>query len=230
MSGSQVGKTTVQINAITALPPDRTYVCIGLERGGTSAVAGVMRGLGVPIGDAAAGLDGNNEDPSFHAKGLGEMRQTIRERNETYPVWGWKYPTAARYLPALIKDLRNPHFIVVYRDAVATALGRKKWDGDFLDRDARLSLHEASVATEANTSFALATGAPCLMVSYEKAMADKAALVAELAEFLGQEVPAGAAMSNFVDYLEPGSYKRFEDYFTRGRLPSLRRTFGVDSP
>jgi len=33
-------------------------------------------------------------------------------------------------------------------------------------------------------------------------------------------------MKNFIDYLEPGSYKRFEDFFTRGPKIALRRTFG----
>lgn len=226
MTGSDVGKTSILINAVHPMPDKRTYVCIGLERGGTSAIAGVMRGLGIPMGVAKVDIGGNNEDPSFHAKRLGEMRRTIRERDDRFDVWGWKYPTAARYLPALMKNLRNPHFVVVYRDAIATALGRKKWDGDFLDRDARLSLHEASVATEVNTSFALASGAPSLMISYEKAMADKRALVTEMAEFAGRRAPRGAEMLNFLDYLEPGSYKRYEDFFTRGPKLSLRRTYG----
>ena len=31
---------------------------------------------------------------------------------------------------------------------------------------------------------------------------------------------------NFMDYLEPGSYKRYEDYFVRAPLLELSRTFG----
>lgn len=95
-------------NAVENPAAQRTYVTFGLERGRTSPVAGVLRALGLCLGEID---EGNNEDKSFHNKTLHQMRATIAERNEEHDVWGWKYPTAVNYLPALMKAIRNPFFV-----------------------------------------------------------------------------------------------------------------------
>ena len=151
-------KTSILLNAIPEPTPQRTYVTFGVERGGTSLVAGVLRALGLYLGDIP---EGNNEDKSFHNKPLGQMKSTIARRNQEYDVWGWKYPTASTYLPVLCKSIRNAFFIVVYRDVVATALSRAQWDGEFIRRNGRMSLHETNAIVNANTGFALATRRPC---------------------------------------------------------------------
>lgn len=221
MDQVRLGKTSVALNLVGDPPSKRTYICMGQERGGTSAVAGVLRALGLPMGDR---LEGNNEDPGFHGRNIHQMKETIESRNAAHQVWGWKYPTAARYLPALLKSIRNPHFVVVSRDVVATAIGRAKWDGPSLRRTSHVALHEASVATMTNTSLAMAAGVPCMFVSYEHAMADGRALVIEVADFLGIERPSDRDLEACRRYLAPGSYKRFEDYFPS--RSTMRRTFG----
>jgi hypothetical protein len=204
------GKTSVVLNPVDDPPAKRTYVVFGLERGGTSPVAGIMRALGLDLGDID---EGNNEDKRFQAKGLGQLRGSINERNESQDIWGWKYPPAVSYLPVLVKAIRNPYFVVVFRDAVATALSRHQWDGKFLRRGLRMSLHEANTNTNANTSFALATGRPCLLISNEKAARDTDALIDEIAEFLDVEPPAESHRARIHDYLKPGAYKPFAEFF-----------------
>lgn len=215
-SGARTQKTSLLLNPQERLPDQRTYVLLGCERGGTSLVAGVARALGLYLGDVP---EGNNEDPAFHNRPVPQMRKTIQQRDESHDVWGWKFPTAVNYLPMLIKWLRNPRFVVVYRDAVATALSRSRWDGPFLRRTPQMALHETNAVTNANTSFALASGRPCLLVSSEKATGDVSALVDEVADFLGVEPPGEEYRHRIVEYGERGRYKKFDDHF-----PDLVRT------
>lgn len=210
-------KTSILLNAIPEPTPERTYVTFGVERGGTSLVAGVLRALGLYLGDIP---EGNNEDKAFHNKALGQMKNTIARRNQDYPVWGWKYPTASSYLPVLSKSIRNAFFVVVYRDVVATALSRAQWDGEFIRRNGRMSLHETSAIVNANTGFALATRRPVLLISNEKAAAHTTELIDELADFLYVDRPDDDLRSRIIAYSEPGRYKNYDDYFTSPDAPS----------
>jgi hypothetical protein len=203
-------KTSIVLNAIPEPTSQRTYVTFGVERGGTSLVAGVLRALGLYLGDIP---EGNNEDKAFHNKPLGQMKATIARRNQEFDVWGWKYPTASAYLPVLSKSIRNAFFIVVYRDAVATALSRAQWDGEFIRRNARMALHETNAFMNANTGFALATRRPVLLVSNEKATQHTSALIDELADFLYVDRPDDDLRKRILAYTEPGRYKKFDDYF-----------------
>lgn len=208
------GKTSILLNPVPAPTKERTYVTFGVERGGTSLVAGILRALGLYLGEIP---EGNNEDKSFHNKPLGQMRATIAQRNAQFDVWGWKYPTAVNYLPVLSRSIRNPYFIIVFRDAVATALSRAQWDGDFIRRSGRMSLHETNSNTNANMGFALATRRPCLLISNEKAQTNPSALVDEVADFLFVERPDEELRRKILEYSEPGRYKNFDDYFPPGQ-------------
>ncbi len=203
-------KTSILLNAISEPTPQRTYVTFGVERGGTSLVAGVLRALGLYLGDIP---EGNNEDKAFHNKPLAAMKATIARRNQEYDVWGWKYPTASSYLPVLSKSIRNAFFIVVYRDVVATALSRAQWDGEFIRRNGRMSLHETNAMVNANTGFALATRRPVLLISNEKAAQYTSNLIDELAAFLYADKPDDELRAKIIAYTEPGRYKNYEDYF-----------------
>lgn len=204
-------KTSIVLNPVPAPTQERTYVTFGVERGGTSLVAGVLRALGLYLGEIP---EGNNEDKSFHNKPLGQMRATINQRNAEHDVWGWKYPTAVNYLPVLSRSLRNPFFIIVFRDTVATALSRAQWDGEFIRRSGRMSLHETNANTNANMGFAMATRRPCMLISNEKAASNTSALIDELADFLFVERPDEDLRRRILAYTEPGRYKNFDDYFS----------------
>lgn len=206
-----VGQTSIWLAGADApMPEKRTYVTLGLERGGTSAIAGIERSLGLYMGDIDKG---NNEDQNFTGYRLGRMRSTIQQRNKQHDVWGFKYPKAVMYMPQLVESLRNPYFIVVYRDAIATALSHLGWTGSRNRKPAHLAVHEANSFTNANTSFAFASGHPTLVVSHELAMAKPSDAIDEVARFLGIEPPGRELRAKIIEYLEPGSYKSFEEHF-----------------
>lgn len=210
MPQPKLGKASIVLNAPDDIPEARTYVTFGLERGGTSPIAGIQRALGLYLGPIGGG---NNEDDAFHAKPLRRMKQTVEERNAAHDVWGFKYPTAVNYLPNLVRSLRNPFFVVVFRDPVATALSRARWDGEQLRRSPRMALHEASTLGNANLSFALASLRPTLLVSTERVEKHTGELIDEIADFMAVPRPDDAFRERIVAYLAPGSYKKFEDHF-----------------
>lgn len=210
MPQPRFGEASIALNWPDELPAQRTYVTFGLERGGTSPIAGIQRALGLYLGPIP---QGNNEDPNFHNKTLRRMRETIERRDEQHDVWGFKYPSAVSYLPTLIKSLRNPFFVVIFRDPVATAMSRARWDGEMLRRGPRMALHEASVNSNANLSFALAANRPTLLISTERVDGRQPAVIDEVAEFLGQPAPDEDLRGRLLEYLAPGSYKKFEDFF-----------------
>lgn len=203
--------TALLLNPVEVVEPQRTYAIFGTRRGGTSMVAGVARALGLDLGNV--GQRKNNEDPRFQNRPLPQMREAIETRNGEHDVWGWKFPAAGGYLPELTNSLRNPYFIVVYRDPVAAALSQARRDREFNRRSTRLALHESAANNAVNTGLALATERPCLLVSNERAVADPEGLIDDVAAFLGQEAPSGRLRQNILAYVKPGQYKSFDEFF-----------------
>src|SRR5215469_5858876 len=94
--------------------PKKTVVVLGAPRGGTSMVAAALRKLGVAMGE---NLGHQHEDRSFRAEvPLEEMIATVKKRNETHDLWGWKLPNNIYYLEQLFPHLRNPHFVAIFRN------------------------------------------------------------------------------------------------------------------
>jgi hypothetical protein len=189
---------------------DRTYVIAGVERGGTSPVAGAARVLGLYLGD---GLHMNNEDPLFAHRGYHQTIETIKQRNSTHSVWGWKFPKAFLDLPLYVEHLRNPHLVVVFRDPVSAAMGHHKWSGTGIVKPTHFHLSEAQAYNSLNLTHALTSGMPGLLISYEKWLNNTAAGIDELAKFLRLKPPTKTVGNRLLEYLQGGSYKDFKKFF-----------------
>ena len=189
-------------------PSDYTVVIFGLPRGGTTMVAGVVQKLGLWIGDD---LGSNLEDAAFDRKPVEEMREAINQRNGQRRVWGWKFPAAARYLPQLMENVRNPRFIVVWRDPLTASLRklnhvrRKPADGvDFFTQS--LEVMASRIAQQQlNIQVLRQFDAPTLHVSYEKAVRHPEEFIRSLASFIGIAAPED--LSDIVSFMAPESYK-----------------------
>lgn len=179
---------------------EKTFICLGVSRGGTSAVGGVMQRLGIFMGED---LPNNYEDPDFINKGLVPMCATVEARNAAHPVWGWKTPHAANYLERLLPDVRNPHLIVVFRDTVATMKAHMRWH----NRSQQLAVHEIMMQQQKNWFLLERWQVPTALVSYEKAILAPEVFVRQMADFLSVPQPDAAALQDIADFLRPGSYK-----------------------
>lgn len=188
----------------------RTYIIAGVERGGTSPVAGAARVLGLYLGE---GLHQNNEDPLFVHSGYHKTIENINLRNSTHSVWGWKFPKAFLDLPLYFEYLRNPHLILVLRDPVAAAMGHHRWSGVGIAKPTHFHLSESQALNSLNLTHALTSGIPVFLISYEKWLSNTSEGVDELATFLLMKPPEKALKDRLLEYLQGATYKNFEDFF-----------------
>ena len=182
--GTKTKSICLSLNVPKRIPRRHTMVVLGVERGGTSMAAGVLRALGVPMGERA-GL--NHEDPVFLNDEPEKLQRSIRTRNQQHELWGFKVPKASMQLPFYEKTLRNPYYVVVFRNPLSVADSwRQRGAGDTVDVLARINAYQNAIQKMVST-----TKAPVLFVNYERAVADeasKAQTVSEFASFAGIEL------------------------------------------
>jgi hypothetical protein len=163
--------------------------------------------LGLDIGtEFGHGVEERLEDRSFCCNTLGSMLSELSIRNADgwKPVWGWKYPDAANYLHQLLPHLVNPRFIVVWRDPFTSAM--RKMTSVQMERDAcLLEIESNAIRHVNNVSFIRSTDAPCLLVSYEKAILRPEKFITQIASFIG--MPEPASTDEMISFMAPGRYK-----------------------
>lgn len=157
---------------------------LGVERGGTSMVAGVLRALGVNMGERAGF---NHEDPQFLVEDLEKLTRRIRHRNKESDVWGFKVPRLVQHLNFFESNLRNPYYVIVYRNLLAIADSwQQRGAGNAVE-----VIHHAVDYYGRIMDHCKKTRRPVLMLNYERAVSGdegKAEAVNALADFLGIDV------------------------------------------
>jgi len=181
----------------------KTVIVLGCYRGGTSMVTAVLKSLGVFMGTRFGKESGgsNHEDLQFQGKNTETIRSMIKKRNEQNDVWGWKDPGLIFRIGEIEDDLRNPHFITIFRDPYAIALSEFHRN----HRPLMEGLKTALGHTQALVMFHERTMNPNHLISYEKAMNDKATFVKNLVDFLGLDVSA-KAMADAEEVMTYGGY------------------------
>jgi hypothetical protein len=173
-------------------PDQRTIVVTGQPRGGTTMVAECLATLGLPMGvpQVPPKPQYNFEDRDFlellHREDPGEidlprLQSLVQARNEAHPVWGFKLPMAINSLDVLERELRNPRFILVYRDVVAVASREVISVG----MEALYAMRRGLVLQERMINFAESSNAPCMLLSYEKALQFPAIVVDLIVNWCG---------------------------------------------
>lgn len=182
--GTKNKHTCLLLNPPKRIPLRRTLVVLGVERGGTSMAAGVLRALGISMG-ARAGL--NHEDPGFLRDDPEQLKKAIRTRNQMNPAWGFKVPKASLQLPFYEENLRNPFYVVVYRNSLSVVDSwQQRGAGDALNVLDRIATYQSAILQHMRTS-----KAPVLLINYERAVADDTSIgqmVEEMAQFAGIEL------------------------------------------
>jgi hypothetical protein len=181
LSGTPVKNRCLIINPPRPSERFKTVVVLGVERGGTSMVAGVLRALGVDLGKRV-GL--NHEDARFITTDPQRLKRIIAIRNQEAAVWGFKMPNAATILDFFEANLRHPNYLVVHRNLASVADSwHQRGAGEYLGAIERgLEFHRLIVQHLRRSK------RPAMIVNYERATADKRGAVEDLAAFLGLEV------------------------------------------
>lgn len=182
----------------------RTYVVMGAMRGGTSMVGGVMRGLGIHMGNNIQ--DNNHECKDFANRPVPHMLQAVKDNSKDHDVWGWKFPNAANYLDRLFGKLKRPHLICVFRDVVSNGSGINRWH-PFGEMQA---VQTAALQQQKNLNMIALRGCPSILISYEKAVRHPEQFVTEFSDLLGYKPDHDAF--DFESFMAPGSYKSFDEF------------------
>lgn len=178
----------------------RTYCVLGVPRGGTTMVAGMLQRLGIFMGDR---LTPDREDAEFITHGgnfgiftvrndprqasyLKSIGALIATRNQRHSVWGWKDPIAVFYLPAIVPLLRNPHYVFITRDLGAVAQREVAEAATPGGEPLLAQMRRISVSNSMIVEFIGAARAPALMISYERALRRPEAVAEALLGFTGR--------------------------------------------
>lgn len=161
---------------------DKTYVVLGSYFSGTSLVTGLLRRFGIYMG-RSFNCSGNQEDLDFQLKSEAEVSDMILQRNKEHQTWGWKDPNTINFVENLLDVLRNPVFIILYRDDLAIAQHMMK-DFQMTERGAIQWANGISVRKNA---FVIRYGKnfPMMLISFEKARENKEQFISSLAINLG---------------------------------------------
>jgi hypothetical protein len=184
----------------------RTYVVMGVSRGGTSAVAGVLSHFGIFMGKTG-------EAPLFEdlpmnralAGPSDKLDALISNYNDAHDIWGFKGNAISQDFDDVLRRLRNPVVLVVFRDLLAIA-NRARLSAD---RDLATIMQRQAKEYQRIADF-IARGAHYfVLVSFEKLCAYPAQVTERIASSLALEVTDQqlVAARNFIEPA-PADYLR----------------------
>lgn len=200
-------------------PGPRAIVVLGLPRGGTTLIAGLVQILGVEFGDFCTDRGEDAEVLSCISMYTGPLAPAklpiirrrlsgiVRRRTDRWGVWGVKIPNMSFMMNAVAGVFPDPYYIAVTRNpmAVAVTVERRK-KVPFAE-----GLFNASLRQAIMTRFLSRSDRPSLVISYEEAVQQPEKAVDALADFLGV-TPSEAVRARAIAFIDP----------TAGYMPSRR--------
>ena len=240
LSHLQLAPPTVSIaNAAAA----RTVVVMGVARGGTSAVSGLLHIMGISMVESKAPLDFvNNEDAAFLGHGgdreifthrhraaelaayLQSIRKHIAMRTRSGRRWGWKDPLVSHYIADVWDGLDRPCVVLVTRDLVATSI-REIMQAEHRTPDTMLDQMEVAQGEYgAAAEFLRSVLCPILFVSYERMIRHAQATVASFGDFLGIAID-DATLERCVGYIAPDKLDSTIDGLADQNQPPATKKF-----
>jgi hypothetical protein len=197
--------STIIINPPIEMPDARTYCIVGQGRGGTTMLAKLVEMLGVPLTqtekDKIVGEDSELRSVVIPLSSDIETIKTELEKRNANPVWAWKIPQCGANLPNWYKLIRNPFWIYVIRDHLASSMTelRLKVVKDVIEGLKVKHYHESLLLDFINK--VNEEGSPILLISYERSRLHKGELLLNLIKFLGVN-PTIEEIAKAVDFIE----------------------------
>lgn len=178
---------------------EKTFIVVGVARGGTSIVAGTLHHLGIFMGNAQAPVyEDLRLSLAYEKQSKEKFESVVADYNANHSVWAWKRPSTLNDLPKLAKKLRNPHFIFVFRDFLSVA----NRNVISMKHGVRGGLSTALKDYTKIIKFIDKSEYPAFFVSSEKAVRHKEGFVEALSEFC-QLQPTQEQRSNALNFISP---------------------------
>lgn len=171
------------LNGDTETTAGRTVMVFGVGRGGTSAVAGMLRELGVSMGDSLHPLKHEWSPLVYHHDilDIDASALNIFAMNSKYIYWGWKSPRDIFSLDKYMHLVRNPRVIVVFRNMLDVLLSASRHEAMDLPPLANgIGQVFQCIGRLVNT-----TTVPTALISYERLRSHSRQVVCEINDWLG---------------------------------------------
>lgn len=203
------------------IAPQRTFIVLGVARGGTTMVAKALRELGIHMGDRLSAVQEDTDVCRPMEEGdVPALREVIARRDAAHGKWGFKRPGATSYIRDYQGEFRNPCFLIVFRDIFALTNRNRLSVG----QDPLQGLKSAAQQYVKLAELASSLRAPTLLMSYEKALLDPAAFAAGVAAFAG--VDDARLIERATGAVDPGNAQYLEESRSRRGLGRLDGVVG----
>lgn len=171
-------------NEVRSRAPRATIVVCGSPRGGTSFAAYALFNMGLFMGKQIGTVNYEDQDLLNALEDQKTFLHIAEDRNVNYTRWGFKIPTAVKHLQWMAVKLRNPIFVVVYRNPLSIAQSILKRDPN-AERDLMASIGHGLGFMQFATLGISQTGVPSVLIDFEKAKSSPSKFLDEMSEALG---------------------------------------------
>jgi hypothetical protein len=186
------GELTI-VNNSNAAAHEKTVIVFGCGRGGTSALSGCLRILGVATSEEFVHPLKHEWSPVEYAHDgvdRGATKRNIDYMNAKYPVWGWKSPKDLFSFNQYASFLRNPHILIVFRNILDICNSTEHKEGV----PPIITLLDASSVYSALAEIAASIEFPLAMVTYESLVEKSEAVTKNLSDWLGLNADSQALL------------------------------------
>ncbi len=210
---------SLENNGIVVINPNmclakaqKTIVVLGLPRSGTSMIGKVLYELGIFHDDGYLNKNVYEDKMAIDVfeNNVNKLNEYIRNQNNKYNIWGFKRPGAYYYIDKYVHQLRNPIYIVPFKDLLAMSL-RKNIS---IDMDFSFALKETMKQSNELIQFLDRTKVPMILFSYEKAILNPSYFVNEIVRILSLNNISDSKIDNAVNAITINP----EDYLNSSRI------------
>ncbi|CUS47085.1 MAG: sulfotransferase family protein [Idiomarinaceae bacterium HL-53] len=162
-----------------------TYIIVGMNRGGTSAIAASFNAAGIPLGESFYPpiFEDKALGTAFRAKKWREVKRLAQQYKASFGTYAWKLPDSIWKLPKVHKLFINPRYVFVYRDPFAIATRVQ----ELHHRELSEGIRNVNRGYENVAKFVKRYQPDALHVSYEKLLLNPKAYAESLLTFLGSD-------------------------------------------
>lgn len=163
----------------------KTIVVLGVGRGGTSLCSTVLAKLGLFTGDRSEPPVYEDIDlaRALETKDFNRVESIIKEYDSRFDKWAFKRPNTNDTIHELHKRLRNPCYLIIFRDILAIANRDSLSMGANTISTLSRAINDYSMIVE----FLKSESPSALLASYEKIIKSKEHFVDQTIDFFGLE-------------------------------------------
>lgn len=180
---------------------EKTYIVVGVARGGTSLVAGVLDTLGVYTGEKSVKpvFEDVRLANTIEQNNITDTKKVINEYNSNYTSWCFKRPSIINYLSTLDKYFRNPIYLFIFKDIFAVS----NRNSISMKTDVVNGLSRAYDDYGKILKFISKKDLNGLLLSYEKVMQNKEDFVDTLIDIIGVTNVSPMQRNKALEFIEP---------------------------